>query len=126
HQASRRRKQRAGADPGRHRNEAPGLLLGLEELGGVVGGIPQGIGAGGIDDLGGERGGPRGEQDRRREEEVLHTRASRNSLKRRTPIPVGPLPMAASSRSLYAVPAMSRWAQGNPSANSRRNHAAEM
>ena len=93
--------QGAGADPGRNRNEAPGVLLGLQEMAGVVDGVAgQRIGAGGVDHLGHERGGPRGEQERRREEGVPHTRASRNSLKRRTPIPVGPLPMEGSSRSL--------------------------
>src|SRR6185436_6658704 len=53
-------------------------------------------------------------------------RSSTNSLNRRTPTPVGPLTRVASSRSVYAVPAMSRWAHGNPSTNSRRNQPAEM
>ncbi len=53
-------------------------------------------------------------------------RARMNSEKSRTPVPVGPFTRLASSRSVYAVPAMSRWAHGNPSTNSRRNQPAEM
>ena len=41
-------------------------------------------------------------------------------------MPVGPFTRPGSSRSVYAVPAMSRCAQGNPSTNSRRNQPAEM
>ena len=39
---------------------------------------------------------------------------------------VGPFTRVESSRSLYAVPAISTWAQGNPETNSRRNQPAVM
>src|SRR5581483_8949025 len=42
----------------------------------------------------------------------------------RTPTPVAPLGMYGLASSAHAVPAMSRWAQGSPPANSLRNSAA--
>src|SRR6185436_3746307 len=90
-EAGPERQQRPGPDPGKHRNQAPGVLLGLEKQRGVVGGVAgQRIGTGGIHNLRADESRPRGEEQARREESELHTRASRNSLKSRTPMAVGP------------------------------------
>src|SRR5437879_504278 len=63
------------------------------------------------------------EQGGRAEETAGHApaRFRMNSLKSRTPMPVGPFAWWGTSPSVYAVPAISRWTQGNPLANSRKN-----
>ena len=52
-----------------------------------------------------------GERGRPPESRHPPARPRMNSVNNRTPSPVGPLGLAGVSRSVYAVPAMSRWAQ---------------
>ena len=56
---------------------------------------------------------------------TTHSRlVNASSASVRTATPLGPFGMYGRASSSHAVPAMSRWAQGRPPANSLRNNAA--